>query len=43
MIRRHTPGAKAPFSSRLERPKAEALGYLEASLWNDNLWGEVGR
>ena len=32
MIRRHTPGAKAPFSIlRFERPKAEALGYLEAT------------
>ena len=31
-MRRHTPGAKAPSSIlRLERPKAEALGYLEAN------------
>jgi hypothetical protein len=28
---RHTPGAEAPFTSaEVERPKAEALGYLEA-------------
>ncbi len=27
---RHTPGAKAPSVARFERPKAEALGYLEA-------------
>jgi hypothetical protein len=30
-IRRHTPGAKAPLSCGPERPKAEALGYLEAT------------
>jgi osmoprotectant transport system substrate-binding protein len=28
--RKHTPGAKAQLSGLLERPKAEALGYLEA-------------
>jgi len=28
--RRHTPGAKAPLSCWVERPKAKALGYLEA-------------
>jgi hypothetical protein len=27
---RHTPGAKARFLTGLMRPKAEALGYLEA-------------
>jgi hypothetical protein len=27
---RHTPGAKAPFSLESERPKAKALGYLDA-------------
>ena len=27
-----TPGAEAPCSSRVERPKAEALGYLEATV-----------
>src|SRR5882757_8423909 len=26
-----TPGAEAPFLSLAERPKAEALGYLEAT------------
>ena len=26
----HTPGAEAPSLSHAERPKAEALGYLEA-------------
>ncbi|RSL15991.1 hypothetical protein EDE15_1497 [Edaphobacter aggregans] len=30
-IGRHTPGAKAPFLARGERPKAEALGYLDAT------------
>ena len=27
----HTPGAEAPFCLLAERPKAEALGYLEAT------------
>jgi hypothetical protein len=27
---KHTPGAKAPSLWRVERPKAKALGYLEA-------------
>ena len=27
---KHTPGAEAPHSCELERPKAEALGYLYA-------------
>jgi len=29
-IRRHTPGAEALVVGVVERPKAEALGYLEA-------------
>jgi hypothetical protein len=29
--RRHIPGAKAPLEGKIERPKAEALGYLEAT------------
>jgi hypothetical protein len=29
-LRRHTPGAEAPFRLNPEKPKAEALGYLEA-------------
>jgi hypothetical protein len=29
-IRKHTPGAEAPFLRFVERPKAKALGYLEA-------------
>jgi hypothetical protein len=29
-IGEHTPGAKAPFLSLIERPKAKALGYLDA-------------
>jgi hypothetical protein len=29
-IRKHTPGAKALFRLVPERPKAKALGYLEA-------------
>jgi hypothetical protein len=28
--KRHTPGAEAPICGVVERPKAEALGYLEA-------------
>jgi hypothetical protein len=33
---RHTPGAKAPFLGEGERPKAEALGYLEAKTsWHE--------
>jgi hypothetical protein len=28
--RRHTPEAKASFCGGFERPKAEALGYLDA-------------
>jgi hypothetical protein len=28
--KKHTPGAKAPCLRPFERPKAEALGYLEA-------------
>jgi hypothetical protein len=28
--KKHTPGAKAPLLLRLERPKAKALGYLDA-------------
>jgi hypothetical protein len=32
MVVRHTPGAEAPFSfATEERPKAEALGYPEAT------------
>jgi hypothetical protein len=30
VIRRHTPGAKAHLFLSIERPKAKALGYLEA-------------
>jgi hypothetical protein len=29
---RHTPGAEAPLSTAAEKPKAKALGYLEASM-----------
>jgi hypothetical protein len=29
---RHTPGANAPFSWIGERPKAKALGYLDAEV-----------
>jgi hypothetical protein len=28
---RHTPGSKAPVMIRIERAKAEALAYLEAT------------
>src|SRR5665213_1857994 len=31
--RRRTPGAKARMFARPVRPKAEALGYLEAKTW----------
>jgi hypothetical protein len=30
LAKRHTPGAKAPTLRRIGRPKAKALGYLEA-------------
>jgi hypothetical protein len=32
-IERHTPGAKAPVFGWGERPKAKALGYLEAMVF----------
>jgi hypothetical protein len=35
-IRRHTPGAEAPCFCRIERPKAKALGYLEAKARTGN-------
>src|ERR1700678_471715 len=31
--REHAPGAEAPFFLQSVRPKAEALGYLEARRW----------
>jgi hypothetical protein len=34
--RRHTPGAEAPILWRAERPKAEALGYLDAEARTGN-------
>jgi hypothetical protein len=37
----HTPGAKAPFSFLVDRPKAEALGYLDAKHSNTTLKANV--